>query len=172
MDWNKYNRNALPGEDVYYFTNGRRDITPIVARCTASGGVVAELSLQRPGHSRTQCLNNVRHINDPHFRKYPEQLISDGAWDFHPVVGELWQAQLLKNDAERKRLEKMPAADEMSADEVEALSALERLGPYISKISKDTGVSPEKLKAMETFWPEFTARKQELSQQKKSPVNA
>lgn len=165
MEWTKYNRNAIPGEDVYYYPAGRADQPPIVARCTASSGLVTELSLFRPGHARHQCLNSVRHINDPHFRKYPERLVAEGAWDFHPIVGELWNAQHLRNEEQRRRLQDLPV-DEMSAEEVEALEALDRLGPVIGKIAKDVGVTPERLKKMEHFMEEFSRKKDEQSKAK------
>lgn len=169
MDWTKYSRNAIPGETVHFYPGGRKDETPFVATVTAAHGQVLELSVLRPGHSRLQCINSVRHMNDPHWKKYPGQKVKDGAWDFHPVFGGITNAQIIRVDAAAKRAQQVAdEKDRMTAEEFEAIEALGRLGPYITKIAEDVEIHHEQLKKMPKFMEEFTRQKDELRKQKSS----
>jgi hypothetical protein len=160
MHWTKYNRNAIPGERVLFYPGGRRNATPVVADVTDVGGVCVELSLLKVRSSRMECLSGVRHINDPHWKDYPDRLQTNGAWDFHPVFGGITNAQIDRVNGANKRAEQMKQEHaQMTADEYEALRALEMHGPVMSRISETTGLSVSRLNGLQKFNDAFKAAK-------------
>lgn len=155
-------RNAEPGEIVNYFEGGDPTAVPVSAtvHVVHSGGSVT-LMFMRPGTPTVITKTGVQHMYSPYWDAVPlSAKQANGAFDFHPVYGPLFDKHLQLAVARKARQEQLESEkNELSTDEFSALTALERHGDNMSKIIEETGFTPAKLKKMEKFTEALNAVK-------------
>lgn len=161
MDFNRYHRNAEFGERVLFYETGNRDTPPLLGFIVESSEYTVKLVAVGPNSAhRFQKFTCVRHIDDPHWQNHPAMLAKHGGWDFHVVDGPYFTKLLTlekANAAQRRMREEQK--DSMTPSAFEALAALDRHGPVMDRIVKDTGMTANALRAIPEFMEAFQAAK-------------
>lgn len=155
-------RDAVPGELVNYYESGDPSEKPVVLTVESVYGGQITGTYQKVGHPTVVTVYSVKHIHSPYWDNLPiNAKQAAGAFDFHPVYKGLFDKWLSMEHARKARMEKLEQDKaDMTDDEFNAISALERHGDNIGKISDETGVSRERLKKLPRFMEELKAVKQ------------
>jgi len=165
FSFNKYERNAIVGEWVYYFPSGSRQEVPSIALVVSAYGMT--VGLRAPGEAKFRAYRTIRHIDDPYWDGRGATLAKHGAWDFHECYGEVFTHQINKRARELERLARIKEhQSSMPPAEFEALVALEQHGPVMNRIVKDTGMTVAELNNLPTFMEKFKAAKVEKWEEK------
>ena len=155
-------RAAVPGEIVNFFEDGDPSGAPIPAMVVSTYGGNTAITYHKPGDVVSKS-RIVKHVHDAYWDTTTLQnKQASGAYDFHPVYGGLfdkWLALAEQRETKRKQLES--EKNEMSADDFNACSALERHGDNMSAIATDTGLTIAALNKLPKFKAELARVKQE-----------
>lgn len=155
-------RPAVPGELVNFFESGDPTEAPLLATVHVEYGGSVTVTYQRPGHPTVLTAHSVKHIHSEYWDNLPlAAKRANGAFDFHPVWKNVFDKYLSARNASLARMAKLEQDKaDMSDDEFNAISALERHGDNIGKISDETGISRERLRKLPRFADELKAVKQ------------
>lgn len=154
-------RAAYPGEIVNFFEDGDPSSAPIPALVNSEYGGNATLTYHKPG-DMTPKTKTVKHIHDPYWDAVSlANRQSCGAYDFHPVYKGVFDKWLTMADArEAQRLKRESERNELSVDEYNAITALERHGDNMTAIVEETGMTPIALKKLKRFNEELNKVKE------------
>jgi hypothetical protein len=169
-------RDAMQGEIVLLFENGDPSGPSMPAMVSEAGKGWATLVYSKPGSITSLCRKYVKHIHDVFWDNATvQQKQSNGAYEFHPVYKCLFDKWISAADArEVARQNREAAKADMSADDFNALNALDKYGDNMLKICDETGLTLAKLRKLPQFSEALKALKQQNWEEKNAlePVKA
>lgn len=162
-------RDAQPGEIVLFYEGGDPTEYPVIAtvHMVHSGGAVT-LTFMRPGYPAALSKQGVHHMHATYWDNVPHTAKqATGAFLFHPVYGALFDKHLqMAAMREAAKAAREEAKKDLSDDEFNAITALEKWGDNISKITEETGISRARLMKLPKFMEELNALKQRKWEEK------